>query len=265
MEFQQTGKELMKQLQGFNGRVEAELKTLRDEYRMCPRGELYIRKKRGREYFYEKCREGERSVSGNREKVSKLVRKRVLEHEIRCREIVAENLEMAIRSIRISMVREERTNHALTMKRIYSSGKVSMPDLDRAAAEWRNENYAVNPYKPENRIYMTNCGTMVRSKSEKIIADKLWERQVNFRYEAQILIDGRVFYPDFTIRVKSGETVIWEHFGLMDDAEYRQDSLTKLEMYRKAGFKQHTNLICTDEDDIMSLECIDNIIKRYAL
>ena len=32
MEFQQTGKELMEQLQGFNGRVEAELKTLRDEY-----------------------------------------------------------------------------------------------------------------------------------------------------------------------------------------------------------------------------------------
>lgn len=46
MEFQQTGKELMEQLQGFNGRVEAELKTLRDEYRMCPRGELYIRKKK---------------------------------------------------------------------------------------------------------------------------------------------------------------------------------------------------------------------------
>ena len=129
MEFQQTGKELMEQLQGFNGRVEAELKTLRDEYRMCPRGELYIRKKRGREYFYEKCREGERSVSGNREKVSKLVRKRVLEHEIRCREIVAENLETAIRSIRIAMVREERKNRALTMKRIYSSGKVSMPDF----------------------------------------------------------------------------------------------------------------------------------------
>lgn len=64
MEFQQTGKELMEQLQGFNGRVEAELKTLRGEYRMCPRGELYIRKKRGREYFYEKCREGERSVAG---------------------------------------------------------------------------------------------------------------------------------------------------------------------------------------------------------
>ena len=78
MEFQQTGKELMEQLQGFNGRVEAELKTqATTNYRMCPRGELYIRKKRGREYFYEKCREGERSVSGNREKVSKLVRKRV--------------------------------------------------------------------------------------------------------------------------------------------------------------------------------------------
>lgn len=46
MEFQQTGKELMEQLQGFNGRVEAELKTLQDEYRMCPRGELYIRKKK---------------------------------------------------------------------------------------------------------------------------------------------------------------------------------------------------------------------------
>ena len=46
MEFQQTGKEMMEQLQGISSRVTVELKTLRDEYRTCPRGDLYIGKKK---------------------------------------------------------------------------------------------------------------------------------------------------------------------------------------------------------------------------
>ena len=91
-----------------------------------------------------------------------------------------------------------------------------MPDLDRAAAEWRNANYATNPYKPENRIYMTNCGIMVRSKSEKIIADRLWELRVNFRYEAQMFVDDRILYQDFTLRTKEVQREIrqWLVFGL---------------------------------------------------
>ncbi len=218
MEFQQTGKEMMEQLQGISSRVTVELKTLRDEYRTCPRGDLYIRKKRGREYFYEKCRDGERSINGNREKVAKLVKKRVLEHEICCREIVVNSLEIAVKNIRSTLEREERKNHTLTLKRIYSSGNVPMPDLDRAAAEWRNANYATNPYKPENRIYMTNCGIMVRSKSEKSIADRLWELRVNFRYEAQMFVDDRILYQDFTLRTKEVQREIrqWLVFGLPD-------------------------------------------------
>ena len=140
----------------------------------------------------------------------------MLEHEICCREIVVNSLEIAVKNIRSALEREKRKNHTLTLKRIYSSGNVPMPDLDRAAAEWRNANYAANPYKPENRIYMTNCGIMVRSKSEKIIADRLWELRVNFRYEAQMFVDDRILYQDFTLRTKEVQREIrqWLVFGL---------------------------------------------------
>ena len=59
--------------------------------------------------------------------------------------------------------------------------------------------------------------------------------------------------------------VIWEHFGLMNDPDYRKRALEKIELYRKAGYVQHKNLICTWEEDIASADDIDNIIRRFIL
>lgn len=49
---------------------------------------------------------------------------------------------------------------------------------------------------------MTACGIMVRSKSEKIIADRLYAFGIDFRYEAQLTqvmqrLRNRCFERDF--------------------------------------------------------------------
>lgn len=72
-------------------------------------------------------------------------------------------------------------------------------------------------------------------------------------------------YPDFAIFRYDGSMIIWEHFGLMDNKDYFMKSYMKIEKYRRAGYKTHSNLICTYEEDMMSEDILTDIIERYLL
>lgn len=264
-DFQRTGRELLEKLRAMYAEAAKELRLLKKEYRLCPRGELYIRKNRSGWQYYEKLKNEEHPITGNREKILRLMRKRVIEYEMRCREIFCSSIAEITEKIAGELMNEERKSYARTLKRIYEIGNVPTIVPDRDAEAWRKEEYVTNPYMPEKRIYMTACGIMVRSKSEKIIADRLYAFGIDFRYEAQLVLAGDLVYPDFTIRTKSGQIIIWEHLGMLDDEGYMQSTIMKLERYRQAGFKQHTNLICTDEEDIKSVQIIDDIIKKHLL
>lgn len=264
-DFQRTGRELLKKLNELDVKVANELKLLKEEHRLCPRGELYIRKNRGSWQYYEKLKGEERYITGNHEKIARLMRKRAIEYEIHCRESFCRNVRMASDRIGAELAMDAKRNYARTLGRIYASGDFRAISLDKASEEWRRAQYISSTYMPEKKIYMTDSGIAVRSKSEKIIADRLFAFGVAFRYEAQMLIDGHLVYPDFTIRTEEGKIIIWEHMGLLDDAGYMQNAIMKLERYRIEGFKQHTNLICTDEDDIASPQIIDGIIRKRLL
>jgi hypothetical protein len=72
-------------------------------------------------------------------------------------------------------------------------------------------------------IHRTERGDLVRSKSELVIADKLFARGIDYAYEQPLVLkDGHVRYPDFTISDHArGITFYWEHLGLLDDSGYR--------------------------------------------
>jgi hypothetical protein len=85
-------------------------------------------------------------------------------------------------------------------------------------------------------IHRTERGDLVRSKSELVIADKLFARGVDYVYEQPLILgQGRTCYPDFTIADHArGLTFYWEHLGLLDDASYRARWERKREVYRQA-------------------------------
>jgi ATP-dependent exoDNAse (exonuclease V) alpha subunit len=72
-------------------------------------------------------------------------------------------------------------------------------------------------------IHRTERGDLVRSKSELIIADKLFARGIDYAYEQPLVLpNGHILYPDFTITDHArGVTFYWEHLGLLDDPAYR--------------------------------------------
>jgi exodeoxyribonuclease V alpha subunit len=89
---------------------------------------------------------------------------------------------------------------------------------------------------------------MVRSKSEVIVANILFERKIPFVYEEKLVVDGQDYSPDFTIQWK-GKTYYWEHLGLLEQGQYQSEWKKKEAMYRKHF---PGSLITTTESAVLS-------------
>ena len=121
-------------------------------------------------------------------------------------------------------------------------------DLERKMAEWETQPYRTNPFCLEGKIIDTPYGFAVRSKSELLILIALKENGICVRYECEIIIGGRKEYPDFLIlHPKTGELIIWEHLGMMDDPDYARRATEKIRRYAENGWVLGQNLILTAE------------------
>ena len=134
--------------------------------------------------------------------------------------------------------------------------------------EWGNALYPTNPQYPENLIYQSTSGVMMRSKSETIIDMYLCMHQIPHRYECELTIGGKTIYPDFTIRHPiTGEIYYWEHFGMMDTAGYRQNAVSKLQFYTSHQIFPGLHLITTYESQEHPLDIVEiqNLIQKFFL
>lgn len=66
--------------------------------------------------------------------------------------------------------------------------------------QWQSVTYEGKEFMDDEQVIITERGERVRSKSEKIIADKLYLMGIPYRYEYPVLLKGNIkIYPDFTI------------------------------------------------------------------
>jgi exodeoxyribonuclease V alpha subunit len=101
----------------------------------------------------------------------------------------------------------------------------------------------------EGKIHEALVGSMVRSKSEVIIANLLTAAGIPFRYEVPLFApDGTLYLPDFTIDWR-GKKFFWEHVGMLDKPNYKKDWDTKKKCYAK-HFRRA--LIVTEESAKLS-------------
>ena len=113
---------------------------------------------------------------------------------------------------------------------------------------WREQKYESLPFREDSSEYYTRSGIRVRSKSEVLIADILDEIAVPFLYEKPLHLKKRTVHPDFTLlNIKERKEVYWEHFGMMDDREYRDEALMKIREYESNGYYQFNSVIWTFE------------------
>lgn len=146
--------------------------------------------------------------------------------------------------------------------------KPIIPDIESFIEEWHLQHPgSLNTFTIINGVY-TNNGELVRSKSEKIIADKLLDNGIPYAYEPSLIVDGLIKYPDFLILNKrTRETLIWEHLGLADSVDYNSNNLSKLALYEANGFLVGKNVITSFETSNypLSTKLIDDKINDFLI
>ena len=103
-------------------------------------------------------------------------------------------------------------------------------------------------------IHKTLSGVIVRSKSEVIIADALFNEDIKFEYEKLLEENGHHCIPDFTFEDASGDSIIWEHLGLLDNPSYKASWEKKLRFYNSLGYKEGINLFTTRDHEGGSID-----------
>ncbi len=141
---------------------------------------------------------------------------------------------------------------------------------EQYAAAWLSQKYKGKSFAADLPTLLTSKGERVRSKSEMLIADTLARMGVPYRYEYPITLNdnGHTFtmHPDFLcLNLRTRQEFIWEHFGMMDDADYSSKTVKKLRTYAQNGIYSGHNLIATSETAELPLntQLLEKTITEY--
>jgi hypothetical protein len=119
------------------------------------------------------------------------------------------------------------------------------------------------PYA-KHLIHRTEKGHMVRSKSELVIANMLYQSDMDYEYER--LFEGETEKgwrrPDFSFIDAAGDLILWEHLGMLNKPSYREDWEHKLMWYEKNGYVLGENLFTTEDDEQGGLD--SSVVRKIA-
>ncbi len=187
------------------------------------------RKKKGSTFLADKKKDGTRKYTVISESEYRSIK--ASNAEIRSAQSICKMLKMCLKTIE-PLVKKCKVFDEIVFEHIKDYPQ-KMLETDRGfRVEDRNAGYS-----DEERY---------RSKSEMIIAGALEKYGIPFTYEPAMF--GDAVHPDFVIEDNiHGKTVIWEHFGMLDDNSYVFSALKKIALYKKHGFEINDNLILTYE------------------
>ncbi|MBE5843462.1 MAG: hypothetical protein E7302_04670 [Butyrivibrio sp.] len=145
---------------------------------------------------------------------------------------------------------------------------VIMPDEDYVK-QWKEQTYIPMGFDEGAAEYYSDSGIRVRSKSEIIIANMLEKYGVPFKYECPVkLSKWGMVRPDFTcLNSRTRKEYIWEHFGMMDDENYANKNVMKINLYEESGYHAGKNMIMTFETSQhpISSNIIKTMINSYLM
>lgn len=125
-----------------------------------------------------------------------------------------------------------------------------------------------NPYPIKNGI-ITVRGEIVRSKSEKILADFFYSKGIPYIYEPMLKWPGLPpIFPDFLLlNIRLRRSYYYEHFGKMDDEDYRHSGFDRITDYHSHGYWEGENLLYDFEgkDYQLNIAKIEDMIEHYLL
>ena len=138
---------------------------------------------------------------------------------------------------------------------------------DEFTADWLATPFKQKTDDTQNCIFKTKHGDMVRSKSELIIANRLFELDIPYRYEAELRLGNTIIHPDFTILdIRRRREVYLEHCGRMDDPAYSSKVVKRVNLYIKNNILPGDRLFLSLEslDVPLNMEILDKILMSLV-
>ncbi len=259
------------------------------ELLLLPLGSIVKKRIKGRDYYYlqtcktiqgrpKKCGEEYWNSAKKKQIVSTYLKKENLDvvAGIARKRFIEKSMPKLIKSIKMLEQMSERyypyepSEVLKDLSEIYSN--ISIMEVnrerDKASLEWVAMKEIPNEFFADHLRHVTASGRIVRSKSEAIIANLLDANNISYKYEVEIEIENKKYFPDFAIFRKSDNQIIyWEHFGLMGNEDYANAMLHKINAYHSAGIILWDNLIMTSDtlEGGIDAKRINNMIKILLL
>ncbi len=248
-------------------RLENELNNAKREISLLPKGKLRCTSSNGSDQYFI---DGTYISKKKLELIQKVAQREYYEKLI---PVLEENL------LKLKAVESMYENHTLEKcfedlcrgrKKLVNT---EIESLDTKIRKFMKEKYEPGIFSDDDRTeFYTIPGERVRSKSEMIIADELYRYHIPYHYEMPLELNnwGKIVTcrPDFTVMSRSeGKKYIYEHFGMMDNPDYAEKNMKKLDLYEKNGYILGKNLIITHETSKSPLiiGVIDTYIEHYFL
>ena len=232
-----------------------------------PEGQLRLSAKKNRIEYYIKSK-GEKGNGRYLTKGEDALATEIIKRDYDMQ--VLSNAEERIKAIDSFLYRYGKTDIGEVYRRMHVCRRSMitpfvLPD-EEYIKKWQSFEYKAKGFKEDAPEIITERGERVRSKSEKIIADKLYLLGIPYRYECPLMLEDHIeVYPDFTIlNVITREEVYLEHFGMMDDLSYVEGVLFKLSTYERNGIYLGVNLFMTHETSKSPLntKALDGMLKK---
>ena len=112
--------------------------------------------------------------------------------------------------------------------------------------------------------------TLCQAPHEKARSDpekrQIKSNSIPYRYEYPLVLEGCTIHPDFTILRKEDRREFYlEHFGMLDETEYRNNALARILLYERNNLFPGESLIITAETVRRPLNSADvkRVINHY--
>ena len=232
----------------------------------------HLRTSNGRYYYIteESDRFGHYLNQSQKVLISKLAQQ---EYRQKLLKAVQENLKAIERILQLLPPPIHGVYHALSPARQRVINPYVLTD-EQFIDQWLAEEFERKALGEDVAEYITERGEHVRSKSEKIIADKLALLGIPYRYEAALFLHHQdptysdtCLFPDFTILdMNTRQEIYWEHLGMMDDENYANHALQRLALYAENGIWPGQGLILTFESSTLpfSGRGLEEMLRPYT-
>ena len=277
------------------------LEQLKDEIVQDSDKYLVLKKQQGETRFYLKGRTGNCTYLGKtkRKEIIHYAQKRYLK-ELR----IAAKREIAQLEKCLSILNSDK-DRITDINEVYGAlpealkpfvKPLSLSD-DDYARRWQERNLVVKRKKihaeDDYHKFKTMRGDYVGSKSEALIADRLFANGIPYHYEVAFTPEGDIdptrpvideygriigfeglgagpferdtLHPDFyVLNKRTRKAYYWEHLGKLNDPKYCTENLNRLVRFLDAGYTIGEEILITHEDsrNPLRLESVDEIIEK---